>query len=277
MKLTAIGFVAVAALSLTACSDDDNDEPDVPGVANPGQPSVDNVFSQGLPAEMDGYTFTTNDKGQVTKIEDDWDVVTFEYGTFSRATTYQVVMKSRDKNYPDEGYDIYMQLNERGFVSYALQVYLDDEDEPDTWRFEYNAAGQLTSLKRSESEDDFTITYNSAGDIIKVVQIDEDKEPDVYEFVYTNDTYKTPVANKGNLMLFDEFFEIDMDEMGVAYFAGLLGRSTTNLPMGYTNVWMNDNKPETDNEVYNWEFNAENLPVKFWEGNYQDEVFTFKW
>lgn len=92
---------------------------------------------------------------------------------------------------------------------------------------------RLTRLKRSEGGDSFSITYTN-GDISKVVQVDEDGDKDVYNIRYTNDEYKNVVANKGCIMLFDDFFGIDMDEMGMAYFAGLLGKATKNLPMGYT-------------------------------------------
>ena len=264
LKLTSLGFAALC-LVMTACSDDN----DGPEVSTPAEPTVDNVFTEGLPASVGGATFTTNEKGQVTKIVDGDDVITFEYGTFSRAAEYNVAMTYKDDNYPDDGWTIYMQLNSQGFVSHALQVYEDDEYDTDTWDFEYNADGQLTSLKRSEGEDDFEITYSN-GDIVKVTQIDEDADPDVYTFSYTNSKFTTPVENTCNLMLFDDMFEIDMDEMGIAYFAGLLGKSTKNLPMG---VGYGDG----DTEDYNWSFDSKNRPTKFGWGDYEWDTITFTW
>ncbi|MDE6199777.1 MAG: DUF4595 domain-containing protein, partial [Muribaculaceae bacterium] len=232
--------------------------------------------TQGLPTSVDGTTFTTNDKGQVTKIVDGSEEVTFEYGTFSRATQFNALMKIRDKDYPTDGSDFYMQLNGNGFVTYAEQVYLDTEDGVDTWKFEYNADGQLTRLQRSEGGDDFTITYTN-GDITKVVQDQTDGDHREYAISYTNTENANVVANKGNLMLFDDFFQIDMDEMGIAYFAGLLGKSTKNLPMGYTEKSTEGGSEYTYSETYHWQFNSNNLPTKFWSGDYEWDAVTFAW
>ena len=273
LKLTSLGFAAFAMV-MTSCSDDDNDAPVLPV-----EPSISNVFSQGLPKVADGYKFTTNDKGQVTKIEDDYDVVTFEYGRGSRAITYDVVMKIREKEYPTAGSDIYMQLNNQGFVTYALQVYLNDENEDDTWQFEYNADGQMTRIRRSENENDVRITYVD-GNISKYIETWEgDDEREEYTIKYTNDKFKTPVANKGNLMMFDEFFDIDMDEMGIAYFAGLLGKSTKNLPMGYTysDIEGDNSVSYTGSDNFNWTLNSQGFPTKFWKDNYEYEATTFTW
>ncbi len=266
-KLTSIGFAAVAMV-MTSCSDD---EPE-----NQTEPSINNVFTQGLPASVDGATFTTNEKGQVTKIQDGSDVVTIEYGSFTRATEFNALMKVRDTNYPEEGYDFYMQLNAQGFVTYALEVYLDSEGGEDTWKFEYNADGQLTHLQRSESNDDYKITYIN-GDITKVVQDEEDGDHREYTISYTNDEFKSVVANKGNVMLFDDFFNVDMDEMGIAYFAGLLGKSTKNLPMGYTEKGIEGGSEYTYSSTYHWIFNSNNLPTKFWQGDYDYDAVTFTW
>lgn len=258
-KLASLSVFATVALVFTSCSDDD--EP----VNNP---TIKDVFTEGLPASVDGATFTTNDKGQVTKITEGSEVVTFEYGDFSRATKYNAKMSVRDTNYPDDGSDFYLQLNNKGFITYALQVYLDPKRSDDTWKFEYNNDGQLTKLERSESGDVYQITYTN-GDITKVVKDDEDGNHHEYTFNYTNSEFTQPKANKGNIMLFDNFFNVDMDEMGVAYFAGLLGKSTKNLPMGYTE--------NGTTEVYHWTFDSNGFPTKFWEG--QDEWYTttFTW
>lgn len=262
IKLTSIALVG-CSLAFVSCSDD-NDEPDL---GTNGEPTTENVFTAGVPASVGGATITTNEKGQVTKITDGYDVITFEYGVFnpSRASSYTVCMNV-------DGDKIYMQLNKMGFVEHALQVYEDYEDGTDTWDFEYNNDGQLARLQRSENGDDFKITYTN-GDITKVNQIDEDNYSSEYTIVYTNNKYTSTVANKGCIMQFDDFFGIDMDEMGFAYYAGLLGKATKNLPIGYT---------EKDDEgtwsySFNWEFNGNGFPTKFWEGENAWDILTFSW
>lgn len=262
--LTPAAITLLAGGMLQSCSDDDGPK----GPANAGEPTTENVFAQGLPSSVDGATFTTNEKGQLTKIADGATNITFEYGTFSpaRSRNFTVLMKERDAYYPEEGSDIYMEINKQGFVSYAYQVYLNpEEDEADEWWFEYNNDGQLTRLRRSEGGDDFKITYSN-GDITKVTQIDEDGDRTECVINYTNSEYRNPVANKGCIMLFDDFFQVDMDEMGIVYFAGLLGKATKNLPMGYTDY--------EEEETYHWVFNADNLPTEFGLGG---GVVRFSW
>ncbi len=269
LKFASLTLITSVGFGLGSCSDDD--EPN----GSTTEPSIENVFAEGLPASISGATFTTNAKGQVTKIAQGSTSITFEYGKFtpSRGNNFTVLMKERDTNYPDEGSDIYMQLNNQGFVEYAYQVYLDDEDdEAEEYWFEYNNDGQLTHFRRSENEDDYRVTYAN-GDITKVVHTDEDGDRDEYEFRYTNDENPNVVANKACLMMYEDFFQLnDMDDMDVVYFTGMLGKATKNLPMGYTEKDGDD----TYTVNYHWEFNADKLPVKF-RSDTDWEAITFSW
>ena len=225
-------------------------------------------------------------KGQLTKIVDGTTNVTFEYGTFtppSRAHNFTVRMKDRDTDYPDEGSDIYMELNKQGYVVYAYQYYLDvdvnDEyyeegDEYDEWWFEYNNAGLLTRLKRSESNEEWKLAYTN-GDVATVVKNEEDGDTRTYTFAYTNSEYKNVIANKGCLMLFDDNFQLEMDEMSVAYYAGLLGKAVKNLPVGYVRKGVEGGDEYTDDPVaFQWTLNSNGLPTKFWDGS---DLVTFTW
>lgn len=279
VKFVPLAFAAVLAFGAVSCSDDDNNgtgnENTTSGTSD--NVSINNVFDGDMPADVDGATFTTNSKGQVTEIKDGNTTVSFEYGSFTRANsnTYQVLMKLRDSEYSDDGSNFYIQVNAQGFAVYALQEYLDDDDN-DEWWFEYNTDGQLTRLKRSESEDDFKITWTN-GDITSVAHTEEDGDNGVTTIAYTNSKYTSAVANKGNLMLFDDFFNVDMDEFGVAYFAGLLGKSTKNLPMGYEEKYQEGHSSYTDTVTFNWEFNSNQYPTKFWEDDYTWDAITFSW
>lgn len=267
-----MGLVSLIGLSLASCSDDD-DAPMVPESVS--EPTTENVFPEGLPSNAAGATFTTNEKGQVTKIEDGSSNITFEYGSFtpSRAHNFTVLMKERDTISPNSGHDIYMEINQQGFVSYAYEVYLDGESEPDEWWFEYNNDGQLTRVKRSENEEEFNITYTN-GDITKVTDDEVDGNDRYHKeisFIYTNDEYKNVVANKGGIMLFDEIFCVQLDELEIAYFAGLLSKASKNLPMGYSQK----GSFSYDN-TYHWILNSDNLPTKFWSDSDPTGI-TFSW
>ncbi len=267
----AIGLVPVMGALLTSCDDDDD--------VKSSEPSIDNVFTDGLPESVGGAKFTTNAKGQVTKIVNESRNYSLEYGSFtpSRAHNFTVLMKVRSIENPDRGSDVYMELNGQGFVTYAYQVDLKGEDEADEWWFEYNNDGQLSRLKRTEGGDDFKISYDK-GDITKVYQDEEDGDHREYTFSYTNSENKTVVANKGCIMEFDDMYRVDMDEMGVVYYAGMLGKPAKNLPMGYVRKGIEGKEEYTDDPVvFHWEFNADKLPVKFWDDDNTGEAVTFTW
>lgn len=84
-------------------------------------------------------------------------------------------------------------------------------------------------------------------------------------------------------MLFDDTFGIDMDEMEYAYFAGLLGKATRQLPVSNDYVRFD---PEEDayswNKTFSWTLNAGNLPIKLTtvstdEWGSEEETFDFAW
>lgn len=66
-----------------------------------------------------------------------------------------------------------------------------------------------------------------------------------------------------------------MDEMAPAYYAGLLGQATKNLPLSAREV----NGEYTDNYTFSWKLNSNGLPDIFTstEGDYTDEPIIFKW
>ena len=65
----------------------------------------------------------------------------------------------------------------------------------------------------------------------------------------------TPIENKGNVMLFDETLYIDLDQLGYAYYAGLLGKATRHLPVGYYS-------PEYgDGYSYSWGIGEDGFPI----------------
>lgn len=276
----AAALCVATACGFASCSDDDDNEPAVPGA------SIEEVFPAGLPSQVGDNVITTNAAGQVTKVVDRTTSAVFEYGSFSRANNYQVKMSVSDTDYPEDNFTIYMQLNGNGFVTYALQVY-DGNNEEYTWDFGYNNAGQLNYLRRSEggNEDGYEvceITYAN-GDITTVKNYETrgngeigGDAGDTQAIEYTTSSTAS-IENKGGIMLFDEMFGIDMDEMGVAYYAGLLGKATKNLPLVRKYVG--------DDEYYSfeWTLNANGLPTKmvgtynYSGSSYENGTVTFKW
>lgn len=262
---------AVMACALTACSDDDDKN-------EGGKPSnPDNVFEQGVPSQVAGLAVTTNSKGQVTLINAGTDKYTFNYDPVTyKGKKYDMTI-SEVSSRAQETTTFYLQLNKNGFVSYCCQVTPEyDGDDVEEWWFTYNSDKQLNYMKRSEGDNEVTdITYTN-GDITKVtIKSDEDPYADVTTIEYTTDEYPEPTLNKGGVMLFDMTFDIDMDEMEVAYYAGLLGMPTKHLPLRMLDE-------EGIYEYFNWTFNNNGLPVSmtathYEHGNPDSQTVTFVW
>lgn len=289
-KLMSLGFVAFS-LAMTSCGDD-NDEPNPnpnPGEETGATVNPATVFTNGLPTQVGDYVITKNSNGLVTKIVDDDEVTTFDYSpakSKSRAATrpidYDMTMNVEwggDK----DGVDFYIQLNAQGYIEYAFE---EDEDEDDgitynEWWFKYNANGQLIEMKRTEGDNEVTtINYNADGDITSVsVKDDVDGQKMTATVGYTDASHATPILNKSGIMLYDDSFRIDMDEMAPAYYAGLLGKGTKHLPLTNKEI----SYGETDNYTFVWVLNASDMPTSFTStytnqyGSYTDDPVIFKW
>lgn len=96
---------------------------------------------------------------------------------------------------------------------------------------------------------------------------------------YTNGTITSPIVNKSGIMLYDDCFRIDMDEMAPAYFAGLLGKGTAHLPLKTIEV----SGDETYEYTFGWTFDSNNMPTsctstcKDQWGTNTDDPINFKW
>lgn len=71
-------------------------------------------------------------------------------------------------------------------------------------------------------------------------------------------------------MLFDTTLGIDMDEMQYAYFAGLLGKATTHLPVRLVGN-------EGEEESFTWHLNASGYPTSMVRSHAPNWTNTFTW
>lgn len=281
-KFMALSIVGAAAMfGFSSCSDDD---PSGDDGNKGGQVSIESVFPAGVPEQVGSNEIVTNDKGQVIEVKSEYSVAEFDYNPVSRATNFDMSVKYYDideyTGKKELDCTFYLQLNENGFVKYALEVYEDeDEEDTDEWWFGYNADGQLNYMKRSENDNDVVTLEYKDGDAVKCIEKDgETGEIEVTEIYYTNVDVTTPIANKGGIMLFDDCFGLDMDEMDVCYYAGLLGKATKHLPV--------EQIADYYRYRYNWTLNSNGLPTEMTESEIDAEGnviwtsqdgYTFKW
>lgn len=304
-KFMSMAVIVATTASLASCSDD-KDEPTptpdpnpTPGTEITVDPST--VFPSGVPTQVGDYVITKNADGLVSKIvekdgDEDYKTVTFTYGgpAASKARSevnipsdYDMTMNVEWGN-DEDGVDFYITLNDKGYVEYAYEVDEDkiDGDQAEEWWFKYDGEGRMIEMKRTEGGNEVTkITYNAAGDITTVVTTDDDGDESTTTVAYTDAEHKAPVANKGGMMLYDYTFTIDMDEMAPAYFAGLLGKGTANLPLSYVEKYKNImDSGYIDEGLYEyfctWILDSNGMPEEFIGQNakgYDKTEKSFKW
>lgn len=264
--------ITLGCSALISCGNDNKTiEPDKP--TTPTEVNPLNVFTGGVPLSYGEYNILKNVKGQVSAIQanNGDEKITFEYmeSTSNNANTPNVVMTLESK---DEKHVLNLFLNKEGFVKHCdeTEYHRGDLSRKETWDFTYNNNGQLLTMFRSEGNERTTIKYE-AGNIVstteKAVNGTRNKTHKVY---YTSQSVPSPIVNKGCIMLFDTTLGIDMDEMQYAYFAGLLGKATTHLP-----VRLVDNKGEE--ESFAWHLNASGYPTSMVRSHAPNWTNTFTW
>lgn len=265
LKYLATGLACMALLAgFSSCSDDDDNAGD----------TIDTgaVFTNGWPKSAPGiYSITRNAEGLVTAMETDGGDVTFDYHNIkTRADGDAYVLMTI--TYSEESYaELKMRLGGNGFVSNCDMTYYDyGETDHKSWNLGYNSDGQLNRVRYSSSDEneETRITY-SGGDITNVTEKDNiDGDEYSYDILYTDDEVTTPIENKGNVMLFDETLYVDLDQLGYAYYAGLLGKATRHLPVGYYS-------PEYgDGYSYSWGIGEDGFPIWI---DYGDGREYFEW
>lgn len=264
--------ITLGCSALISCGNDNKTiEPDKP--TTPTEVNPLNVFTGGVPLSYGEYNILKNVKGQVSAIQanNGAEKITFEYmeSTSNNANTPNVVMTLESK---DEKLVLNLFLNKEGFVKHCdeTEYHRDDLSQKETWDFTYNNNGQLLTMFRSEGNERTTIKYE-VGNIVstteKAVNGTRNKTHKVY---YTSQSVPSPIVNKGCIMLFDTTLGIDMDEMQYAYFAGLLGKATTHLP-----IRLVDNKGEE--ESFAWHLNASGYPTSMVRSHAPNWTNTFTW
>ena len=255
-RIAMMFLVGFSCVNFVACSDGDENE-EIP--ANPVTVNPSNVFVNGTPKEAEGLTFIYNSDGLLTSIseKEGSDRVSFDYSTLNQSKVQMVIYGTYGT------YILDMTLGENGFVTDCTES---GPDGNDTWSFGYTASGQLNYMKRSEGGDEVTnITYDAEGDITHVTMQSDDERMDC-EISYTTGEITAPIENKGCLMLFDTTFDIDLDEMRYAYYAGLLGKATKHLPLSSSR--------DGDVDFFDWSINANGFPTSLSAGY---ETIEFTW
>ena len=249
-KTITIALLTAAVIGATSffssCSNKNDDDLIIDGWPDPVTIDLSKVFTNGMPKEVDSMTIQTDDRGLVTGIQTKDETVSFKYDN----------IKTRAIVIPN----VFMKVECNG------------NTKEDTWRFTYNDNDQLINI--IHSADDYkkiTLTYKDSNiseiETKTIVSQTTTRKKDTCKVAYTSTATPTPIVNKGNIMLFNTTFGIDIGAMKYAYYAGLLGKATKNLPVQLINK--SGNKTN-----FTWTFNSNGFPTSMTSGSHQ---YKFVW
>ena len=273
-KTITIALLAAAVIGatfvLSSCSNKNDDDWIIDGLPDPVTIDLSKVFTNGTPKEVDSMTIQTDERGLVTSIKTKDEMVSFKYiNTKTRAIVVPNVLMKVERNGKATVYIMF--LNKNGFVRRCV-IEQKENTKEDTWRFTYNDNEQLINIIHSADDyKEFTLTYKDSNiseiETKTIVSQTTTRKKDTCKVAYTSDTTPTPIVNKGNIMLFNTTFGIDMGAIKYAYYAGLLGKATKNLPVQLINKNGNKNN-------FTWTVNSNGFPTAMTSGSHQ---YKFGW
>lgn len=216
---------------LASCSKDNSDEPEQKMV-NGTDVNPRNVFPLGLPKKISEKVLTLNEKGQLIQLAEpnSDEKITFEYKAVALGSTQapQVILTETDE--PDKHvYELY--LNRDGFVTHAKETHYRNDHIAGkaTWDLAYNADNQLKDAKCSTDKKHIVLEYQN-GNVVKTTTTAAGKPTEVTTITYATASTR-PIENKTGVMLFATTLDADLDYLEAAYYAGLLGKPSKNLPL----------------------------------------------
>ena len=230
-QLALMVTLTVGTTMMASCSKDNSDEPEQKMV-NGTDVNPRNVFPLGLPKKISEKVLTLNEKGQLIQLAEpnDDERITFEYKDVALGSTQapQVILTETDE--PDKHvYELY--LNRDGFVTHAKETHYRNDHIAGkaTWDFAYNADNQLKDAKCSTDKKHIVLEYQN-GNVVKTTTTTVGKPTEVTTITYATASTR-PIENKTGVMLFGATLDADFDNLEVAYYAGLLGKPSKNLPL----------------------------------------------
>ncbi len=273
-KTITIALLAVAVIGatfvLSSCSNKKDDDWIIERRPDPVTIDLSKVFTNGMPKEVDSMTIQTDERGLVTSIKTKDEMVSFKYiNTKTRAIVVPNVLMKVERNGKATVYIMF--LNKNGFVRRCV-IEQKENTKEDTWRFTYNDNEQLINIIHSaDNYKELTLTYKDSNiseiETKTILSPATTKQKDTCKVAYTSTASPTPIVNKGNIMLFNTTFGIDMGAIKYAYYAGLLGKATKNLP-----VQLIDKNGNKNN--FTWTVNSNGFPTAMTSGSHQ---YKFGW
>ena len=230
-QLALMVTLTVGIAMMASCSKDNSDEPEQKMV-NGTDVNPRNVFPLGLPKKLSETVLTLNEKGQLIQLAEpnSNDRATFEYKDVALGSTQapQVILTETDEH---DKYVYELYLNRDGFVTHAKETHYSNDHIAGkaTWDFAYNADNQLKDVKCSADKKHIVLEYQN-GNVVKTTTTTAGEPTEATTITYATASIR-PIENKTGVMLFATTLDADFDNLEVAYYAGLLGKPSKNLPL----------------------------------------------
>lgn len=268
--------LAAGALTFTSCSDNDDirgEETD-DGITTVDRVDPTKVFTGLKPVSVAGMQISYLEDGLVKTItrraSGENKIASFSYPALARNVSVGKLVRM-DVVSGNDRHQFNLRVGDNGFVDYAEEVEYDNgkAEETQYWWFSYSDDGHITSIDRTDEDSQSVKFEYKDGNITRVRVTSRDGED-----LETTVSYGTaPIANLGAIMLFDDIFNTDLDEMQFAYYAGLLGKGTTSLPVAA----QQRTGKYTQNVTFGWTLDGKGYPTTMSPSNEPyDYTFIFK-
>ncbi len=233
--------------------------------------SVAEIYPNSTPYQVN-FTYDSQDRlTKVTNNEYTRESYTFDWTGYA---TGKMSYKFEDTDSPENNtvYDVTLNAN-----GYADKIVENDQDGSTVYTFKYDTDGYMTQVSilgdGEEGPEVYDITY-TAGSITSILYTDKRVAAELES--YTIAVTPSDIPAKGCLAMYDDIYQIDLDNADLAARAGLLGKVPAMLPAKV------DNTTEKDTYTYVWTVNTEGYPTalkstEVYDGETSETNYTFNW
>ncbi len=239
--------------------------------ATAATPSVTEVFKnkvlKTMTVEGQSRTLNYNVLNQLESVTGSDYSCTFTYqGGEYNGFAYDAIITEVDSEDPRDivTTTLYVKLNDMGFIVSAYQEEEEDGDvDAELFTFTYDAQGYMVSMTKKEEAEKTNLTWVD-GNLTKVQVIDQyeglEGESDI--------TYSANINTNG--LMFYDLMGVDLDELEIAYYAGMLGRPSENLPSQIKDE-------EGDTGQFSWTLSDNDPTQVAYTEDRDTAIITFSW
>jgi len=247
ISLVSLMTIVTMPVCLTSCENDDDPE-------NPSSQTkidINRVFPSGTPKSIGDDVLSYDDYGRL-----------ISYGRYYFTYIENNVLIEYTNSDGIVEFTIAAIIEDDGFVHSAVTYESDgiNQYEENNYSFNYDNDGHLIQVKGvfDDEQSVCNITYNSDSDI-SAVETTSIYGSERSTILYVTDIVSHPIINNSGIMFFDDCFDIDLDDLSVLYYAGILGIGTKHLPIA--RITDSDGNSSTT-YYFDWALQSNGFPIQ---------------